>query len=150
MSNNYLVQKEKKKQKKRRANVLLLSREGNRETIFNIHERMPPLTYVQSFNLYITRLRDAEYKVKHPEIFTWKQTEQHLNKLKAIPLFKELEMRRLRRDKRHVETTVNDVKVESENLAPVKKLQKGIKTVKNIILPLNSSKEMNIFLVRFI
>jgi len=144
MSNNYLVQKEKKKAKKRRANVLLLSREGNRETIFNIHEKMPPLTYVQSFNLYLTRLRDAEYKVKHPEIFTWKQTEQHLNKLKAIPLFKELEMRRLRRDKnKYVEnerTAVNDSKTENENLPAGKRLQKGMKTVKNIILPLNASK----------
>ena len=144
MSNNYLVQKEKKKAKKRRANVLLLSREGNRETIFNIHEKMPPLTYVQSFNLYITRLRDAEYKVKHPEIFTWKQTEQHLNKLKAIPLFKELEMRRLRRDKsKYVESErggMNDSKMENENLTAGKRLQKGIKTVKNIILPLNASK----------
>jgi len=96
MSNQHYLQLKKSEAKKRKVNALGL-KAPHKETIFNLNEKMSSATYVNAFNLYITRLRDLEYKPKNPDLYTWQLSMQYMQKLRMPKLFIELEQKRNRK-----------------------------------------------------
>jgi len=150
MSNQHYLQLKKKEAKKRKVNNLGL-KGPHKESIFNLNEKMSSATYINAFNLYLTRLRDLEYKPKNPDLYTWKLSMQYMQKLRMPRLFLDQELKKERKqfDKTNFMRNMFDYPLTQRNPNTDANfaLKNTVNKVRGVLRPFSLSKETINFLL---